>query len=130
MVAGRSSVWLVGSTVSGDWNLIQALKSDHVVTLIDSLEPARLGQEMALKSAALIVVDCSVRTGDALRIFEAIREMKKKFRKLEVLLVDGQLNQTEIIQAHKMGARDFFPCRYEARLLAEKIAALCRCASH
>jgi DNA-binding NarL/FixJ family response regulator len=126
MIAGKTNVWLVGPTVSEDWDLIQALKLDYVVTLIHTCEPALLAKEAVLKSATLIVVDCGARTGDAARIFEAIRSMKKKLPGLVVLLADGGLAQEEIAQAYRLGVRDFFPSPYDARLLAERIVALCR----
>src|SRR5262249_27983615 len=110
-------VWLVGPTVSMDWELIQGLMSDHVLTLIESFDPTGLAQEGLLVSASLIVVDCGGLASDVARVIRAIRAMKKAYSALTVVLVDGGLEQAKVIQAYQGGLDDYFPVPYEARLL-------------
>jgi hypothetical protein len=42
-----------------------------------------------------------------------------------VVLVDGHLDQTQVTQAYRAGIRDYFRSPHDARLLAERIGALC-----
>src|SRR5271170_2096181 len=112
MVVGKQSVWLVGPTVSVDWDLIRGLMSDHVLTLIESFDPAGLARERVLTSASLIVVDCGGWARDVARVIRMIRAMKKACPALAVLLVDGGLEQSKVIQAYKGGVDDYFPVPY------------------
>ena len=126
MVVGKHNVWLAGPTVSVDWDLIRGLMSDYVLTLIESFDPADMAREGVLTSASLIVVDCGGWAGDVARVIRAIRAMKKAHSGLTVLLVGGGLQQAKVIQAYKGGIDDYFPVPYEARLLVERIVALCQ----
>jgi DNA-binding response OmpR family regulator len=126
MVVGKHNVWLAGPTVSVDWDLIRGLMSDYVLTLIESFDPADLAREGVLTSASLIVVDCGGCAGDVARVIRAIRAMKKAHSGLTVLLVGGGLQQAKVIKAYKGGIDDYFPVPYEARLLVERIVALCQ----
>lgn len=126
MVGGKHSIWLAGPTVSVDWDLIRILMSDHVVTLIKTFDPASLARDGVLASASLIVVDCGDWAGGIGGVIRAIWAMKKVHLELTVLLVNGGLEQAVLIQAYKGGIDDYFPVPYEARLLAERIVALCQ----
>jgi hypothetical protein len=128
MVFGKNSVWLAGPSVSRDLALIRAIRTDHVITLIGAFEPSCLRREAALRSADLIVVEYGAWAGEASAVFDAIAEIKKKFEGLVVLLVGGQLEQEEVIRAHKSGIEKdgYFPSPYISRLLAEKILVHCR----
>jgi DNA-binding response OmpR family regulator len=114
-------VFLAGRTVSEDWELIRALKSDHIITLLESFDLVRLAKSPLLKSATLIVVDCGGQENEATRTLKAIKMICKRFQRPTVVLVDGQLDQWQVAQAFRMGVRDYFRSPYGARLLAERI---------
>ena len=119
-------VFLAGRTVSEDWELIRALKSDHIITLLESFDLVRLVKSPLLKSATLIVVDCSGQEKEATRTLKAIKMICKRFQRPTAVLVDGQLDQLQVAQAFRTGVRDYFRSPYGARLLAERISTLCR----
>jgi DNA-binding NarL/FixJ family response regulator len=130
MFAEKSNIWLVGPSVTGNWELIRALKSDHVITLIEAVELDRLVKQADLRSADLIVVDYGVGHRTIAPVLKAIRAMKEKFPDLIILLTNGELSQSQVRLAYRAGAREVYqplgPPPDKNRLLAEKIIALCR----
>ena len=115
-----SHVCLVGPLVTDDWDLIRKLRSQHLVTLIESIE--FLSEIDRLSQVRLMVMDCS-QDGDA--ALEGLPELKQEFSDLCILLVDGELSQKQIAKAFQDGVKDYFAAPYEVDLLAERIDYLC-----
>jgi DNA-binding NarL/FixJ family response regulator len=103
---------------------------DNVVTVVAHFEPGRLDKEAAMRHADLIVVDCATQSEAATSLLKAIRAVKRRFPRLLVILMYHRLAHAEIAEAYKVGVEDVFssdfPSPGRARLLAEKIEALCR----
>jgi DNA-binding response OmpR family regulator len=120
------SILLAGTLLSEDWALIRLLKAHHIVTLIESFDAAQIVPEHLLESIALIAIDCTGRGKDLRRILSSIKSLRNGWPRVIVVMIDGQLDQTQVIQAYRAGIRDYFRSPYEPRLLAERIGALCR----
>jgi DNA-binding NarL/FixJ family response regulator len=121
----NANVLLAGASLSEDWVLIRSLKVHHVVTLIESFDAARIVPDHLLESVALIAIDCTGRTGELRRILKSIKSLRNRLPGVIIVLIDGQLDQTQVIQAYRAGIRDYFRSPYDASLLAERIGTLC-----
>jgi DNA-binding response OmpR family regulator len=120
-----SHILLAGTLLSEDWALIRSLKVHHIVTLIESFDAARIVPDDLLQSVALIAIDCTGRTGELRQILRSIKSLRNRLPGVIIVLIDGQLDQTQVIRAFRAGIRDYFRSPYDARLLAERIGALC-----
>ena len=120
-----NNILLAGPLLSEDWALIRSLKVHHIVTLIESFDAARIVPDHLLQSVGLIAIDCTGRTGELRRILRSIKCLRNRLPGVIVVLIDGQLDQTQVIRAYRAGIRDYFRSPYDASLLAERIVALC-----
>jgi DNA-binding NtrC family response regulator len=112
-------ICLAGRTVSNDWPLIQRLKPQHQVTLVERVR--FLSRNSILAKTDVLVLDCSESEGLGLRILPFL---KKYFPALCVVLVDGGLTQKQIAAAFQEGAKDYFSAPYDAKLLVERVEVL------
>ncbi|MGH7491706.1 MAG: response regulator [bacterium] len=112
-------ICLAGRLVSSDWLLIQGLKAQHQVTLIEQINV--LSQNLVLAQVNVLVLDVSANQRLGLRLLSFI---KRRFPKLCIVLVDGGLTQQQVIAAFKKGAQDYFANPYDVRLLVERVQAL------
>lgn len=120
-----NNIVLAGTLLSQDWALIQSLKVHHIVTLIESFDAARIVPDHLLQSVALIAIDCTGRTRELRPILRSIKSLRNRLPEVIIVLIDGQLDQTQVIQAYRAGIRDYFRSPYDVKLLAERIGALC-----
>ena len=113
-------VCLAGPRVCNDWRLIQALKVRHPVTLVE--QAALLAGDPMLGTVQVLALD-----GDAAALEEGdfLSRLKRSYPALNVLLVDGALDQGRLATGFQQGARDYFPEPYDVRLLAERIEYFC-----
>jgi len=112
-------ICLAGRTVCNDWSLIQSLKSQHQVTIVERIR--LLSRNSILETADVLVLDCGASHGLGLRI---VPFLKKYHPRLCVVLVDGGLTQRQIAAAFREGARDYFTAPYNLKLLVERIQTL------
>ena len=68
----KSHVCLFGKQVCEDWELIRLLKSWCVVTIVQALSVDNLVHDPILNSASLIVIDCTGRGRQVVRIIKTI----------------------------------------------------------
>ncbi|MBI1357969.1 MAG: hypothetical protein GC160_26830 [Acidobacteria bacterium] len=111
-------VGLIGHSISADWTLITALKRRHPVTLAESvamLHPAPYAIDV-------LALEC---TGLP-RVAETVRLLRRRQPSLRIVLVGGGLSQSDVAEAFREGALDFFPNPEESALLAERLHSLCR----
>ena len=105
-------ICLAGPRVSGDWLLIQALRAQHQVTLMERVR--LLSRNAILTGVDVLVLDCS----------QGLRPMnflKRHFPDLCVVLVDGGLTRRQIAVAYQKGVKDYFPHPYDVKLLVERL---------
>jgi DNA-binding NtrC family response regulator len=105
--------------VSNDLSLIQTLKSQHLVTLIEKIH--LLSRSPILAEADIVVLDCS---GNLEQGMQLLPWLKSNFPKLVVVLVNGGLTQEQIASAFKEGVKDYFSDPYDVKLLAERVHTL------
>jgi DNA-binding response OmpR family regulator len=119
------AICLVGSEVTGDWELIRRLKADHAVILIEDLDPEGLAEDPLLEAISVLVLDCAGHRRDLSKVLAAIKSMISQIPRIVVLLVDGNLTQVQVARAFRHGVRDYFRAPHNTQLLAERIGALC-----
>jgi hypothetical protein len=113
-------VCLAGSSVSNNWALIESLKHDYQVTVIESFD--LLLRNDVLSSVDVLLLNCE-EGGEA--ALETLRSVKRKFPKLCVVLVNGGLTQNEIAAGFREGVKDYFPHHFNVPLLVERVQYLC-----
>jgi DNA-binding NtrC family response regulator len=116
---GALHICLAGARVSNDLSLIQTLKSQHLVTLVESIH--LLSISAILPGTDMVVLDCS---GNHERGLQLVAWLNSHFPQLVVVLVNGGLSQEQIASAFKEGAKDYFSDPYDVKLLAERVNAL------
>jgi DNA-binding NarL/FixJ family response regulator len=116
-----SHVCLVGAGVTNNWSLIEPLKRDHQVTMI---ERARLlFANSILATASVVVLDC----GEEPRLgLNAVKVLRRVYPDVDVVLVNGALTPSEIAEAFREGVRDYFSHQSSADLVVERVQSLCR----
>ncbi len=113
-------VCLAGRTVSNNWSLIEPLKKHNQVTVVEPID--LLLRSSILSTVSVLVLDCE----DGAEVgIEALRELKRMYPALCVVLVNGGLTQNEIAVAFREGAKDYFSHHYNAQLLVERVQYLC-----
>ena len=112
-------ICLAGARVSNDWSLIQTLKSQHLVTLIERIH--LLSRSSIPAVADIVVLDCS---GNHEQGMQLVPWLKSNFPKLVVVLVNGGLSQEQIASAFRDGVKDYFADPYDVKLLAERVHTL------
>jgi DNA-binding response OmpR family regulator len=112
-------ICLAGARVSNDLSLIQTLKSQHLVTLVESIHLLSLSP--ILPGTDMVVLDCS---GNHERGLQLVPWLNSHFPQLVIVLVNGGLTQEQIASAFKEGAKDYFSDPYDVKLLAERVNAL------
>jgi len=112
-------ICLAGARVSNDLSLIQTLKSQHLITLVESIH--LLSLSAILPGTDMVVLDCSGNLDCGLRL---VPWLKSHFPELVIVLVNGGLTQEQIASAFKEGAKDYFSDPYDVKLLAERVNAL------
>ena len=112
-------ICLAGPTVSSDWLLIQNLKSQNQVTLVEHVR--LLSRNSVLLKVDVLILECKENGGLGLRI---VSFLKRYFPELCVVLVNGGLTQKQIAAAFREGVQDYFPDPYDVQLLTERIHVL------
>jgi DNA-binding NtrC family response regulator len=113
-------VCLAGHDVSTDWPLIQLLMVSHAVILLERVE--NLGSAPLLAAVRVLVMDAAAPDEVALRL---VPEIHGRYPALAILLVDGGVNQCQLVRAFREGTCDYFPVPYNVQLLAERVGILC-----
>lgn len=117
----ESCVCLAGRRVSRDRRLIGGLKSHGlVVTAVE--EVSAVDRQFWLENAKLLVLDCS---GCAGKVLGMLPGLTARFPALNILLIDGRLEQAQIAGAFQRGIKDYFRDPYDVPLLVERIVHLC-----
>jgi DNA-binding NtrC family response regulator len=113
-------VCLAGSSVTNNRVLIESLKRDHQVTVIESLD-------LLLRNSILSTVDVLLLDGEegGQVGIETLRALLHSRRGLCVVLVNGGLTQNEIAAAFREGVRDYFSHHFNVPLLVERVGYLC-----
>lgn len=96
------------------------------MTLMGRYSVTRLIRARILDSVRLIVLDCTG-LGDRIpRIIDGMGRLRSRYPRLIMVLVDGAIDQDQLVAAFRQGAHDYFRSPYPPQLLAERINALCR----
>ncbi len=112
-------ICLAGPVVSNDWSLIQRLKTQNQITLVERMR--LLSRNAVLKKVDLLVLDCSENRELGI---ELLSFLKKYYPSVNIVLVDGGFTQKQIAAAFQNGARDYFADPYDTNLLIERLDAL------
>jgi len=113
---------LAGEKVTKDYNLIDVLKVQHHVSLINTL--GELSDVLFLRSVNVIVMEWNCTRSFEGDLLECLRKLKTEFPKLCIVLVNGGITQTKIAAAFSEGVRDYFSWPYDVSLLVERIQYL------
>ncbi len=114
-------VCLAGAGVSNNWSLIEPLKRENQVTVIESL--GLLYSNSILATASVLVLDCGDHPDAGIG---AVRGLKMIYPDLRVVLVNGGMAPNEIAEAFREGATDYFSHHSNPDLVLERIEYLCR----
>lgn len=113
-------VCLAGSSVSNNWALIESLKRQYQVTVIETFD--LLLRNSVLSTVDVLLLDCE--EGSEIGI-ETLRALRCRHSALCVVLVNGGLTQNEIASAFREGVRDYFSHHFNVPLLVERVRYLC-----
>ena len=69
-----------------------------------------------------MILDCS---GNAKNVLKILPDLKWNFPELSVILLDGGLNQQEVVSAFQKGVKDYFAAPYNLDLLLERVENIC-----
>lgn len=114
-------VCLAGEGVTNDWSLIEPLKRDYQVTVIE--RPRMLFANSILATASVLVLDCGREPRWGLN---AVKGLRRVYPDVYVVLVNGALSPAEIAEAFREGVRDYFSRQSDAELVVERVQSLCR----
>jgi DNA-binding NarL/FixJ family response regulator len=118
---GGGHVCLAGAGVSNNWSLIDPLKRNNQVTVIENVR--MLFANSILATANVLVLDC----GDEPRWgLGAVRGLRQVYPDVSIVLVNGGLSPAEIAEAFRDGVRDYFSYQTNTALVAERVENLCR----
>jgi DNA-binding response OmpR family regulator len=113
-------VCLAGSSVSNNWALIESLKRNYQVTVIETYD--LLLRNAVLSTVDVLLLDCE--EGSEVGI-ETLRALRRRHPEVCVVLVNGGLTQNEIAAAFREGVRDYFSHHFNVPLLVERVRYLC-----
>lgn len=114
-------VCLAGAGVTSNWALIEPLKRDHQVTVIE--RPRMLFANSILATASVLVLDCGEEPRWGLN---AVNGLRRVYPDVHIVLVNGALSAAEIAEAFRQGVRDYFSYQSDADLIVERVQGLCR----
>ena len=113
---------LAGEKVTKDYNLIDVLKAQHHVSLINTL--GELSDVLFLRSVNVIVMEWNCNRSLEGDLLKCLRKLRTEFPGLCIVLVNGGITQTKIAAAFSEGVRDYFSWPYDVSLLVERIQYL------
>jgi len=114
-------VCLAGPAVTNNWSLIEPLKRDYQVTVIE--RPRMLFANSILATASVLVLDCG---NEPLWGLRAVKGLRRVYPDVHIVLVNGGLTPTQIADAFREGVRDYFSYQSNADLVVERVQSLCR----
>lgn len=112
-------ICLAGEHVTRQHDLVLTLRQGHQVTLVD--HPDHLLATGLLASADVLVLDSA---GDTTRLSHLLGELRDRFPRLRVVLVNGGLGRREVADAFGSGIADYFPQPCDVNLLSARIEVL------
>ena len=118
----RSHICVAGE-LNDSWRVVGALRRRHVVSVLPDLELTTIHPVLA--SAAVLALDCGSRVE---HVLEALAPLAALHPGVAVVLVNGKLSQSEIAEAYRRGACDYFSQGASWELVADRIDHLCRSA--
>ena len=114
-------ICLAGPSIANNWPLIELLKRRHQVTIVEPVE--LLADNGLLATVDIVALDCSGQPRSGANL---IRSFRATYPELRFVLVNGGLSQTEIANAFREGAEDYFSSECGTDLLVERIEHICR----
>jgi len=114
-------ICLAGPSIANNWPLIELLKRRHQVTIVEPVE--LLADNGLLATVDVVALDCGGQPRSAANL---IRSFRAIYPELRFVLVNGGLSQTEIANAFREGAEDYFSPECGAELPVERIEHICR----
>jgi DNA-binding response OmpR family regulator len=112
-------ICLAGEHVTRQQELVLNLRQGHQVTLVD--HPDHLLATGLLGSADVLVLDSA---GDTTGLSRLLGELRDRFPRLRVVLVNGGLGRREVVDAFGSGIADYFPQPCDVSLLSARIEVL------
>ncbi|HET9514222.1 MAG TPA: hypothetical protein VFO95_09840 [Gemmatimonadales bacterium] len=112
-------ICLAGEHVTGHQELVHALRQRHQITLVD--RPELLLATGLLSSADVLVLDSAA---DPARLPGLLHQLRDRFPRLRVVLVNGGLGPREVADAFGTGIADYFPQPCDVKLLGDRIEVL------
>ena len=114
-------ICLAGGGVTNNWSLIEPLKRNHQLTVIE--RPRMLFANSILTTVSVLVLDCSDGPSWGLN---AVKGLRRVYPDVNIVLANGALTPTEIAEAFRSGVSDYFSYQSDAELVAERVEHLCR----
>ena len=114
-------VCLAGAGVTNNWSLIEPLKRNNQVTIVERLR--MLYANSILTTASVLVLDCGEEPEWGL---SAVKGLRRVYPDVNIVLVNGGLSPAEIAEAFRAGVRDYFSHQSNAALVVERVQNLCR----
>ena len=114
-------VCLAGAGVTNNWSLIEPLKRNNQVTVVERLRMVYANSILA--TANVLVLDCGEEPEWGLG---AVRGLRRVYPDVDIVLVNGGLSPAEIAEAFREGVRDYFSHQSNAELVVERVQNLCR----
>jgi DNA-binding NarL/FixJ family response regulator len=114
-------VCLAGAGVTNNWSLIEPLKRNNQVTVVERLR--MLHANSILATANVLVLDCGESPEWGLG---AVRGLRRVYPDVDIVLVNGGLSAPEIAEAFREGVRDYFSHQSNTELVVERVQNLCR----
>ena len=118
---GGGHVCLAGAGVTNNWSLIEPLKRNNQVTVVERLR--MLYANSILATASVLVLDCGEEPEWGIA---AVRGLRRVYPDVDIVLVNGGLSPAEIAEAFREGVRDYFSHQSNTELVVERVQNLCR----
>lgn len=119
--AAGHHICLAGPSITNNWPLIGMLKRRHQVTIVEPVE--LLADNGLLGTVDVVALDCGGQPRSGANL---IRSFRATYPELRFVLVNGGMSQTEIANAFREGADDYFSEECGTALLIERIEHICR----
>ncbi len=118
---GGGHICLAGAGITNNWSLIEPLKRNNQVTVVERLR--MLYANSILTTASVLVLDCGESPEWGL---SAVKGLRKVYPDVHIVLVNGGLSPAEIAEAFREGVRDYFSHQSNTELVVERVQNLCR----
>lgn len=118
-------IGLIGPALSADLTLLHRLGQRHVLTL--AAAPQNLWACEVMQSIQVVVLESGSVRGD---VSQTVAALRQRHPHLQVVLVNGGIDQLHLADAFRAGATDYFATPWNVDLLAERIEVLAARATH